>query len=127
MRALERIYCKCREALTKVGTDCNNETLHELRKQVKYLKEAMKRLDQSGCAHVTKPIEGAEEIADDLGADHDLAVLDDRIAPHKATMGGDRKEVHALFERRRAELQRKALKNARLLLDKKPRTFGEHL
>ena len=121
---LRRAYRKCRDALAIVGADRNNETLHDLRKQLKYLNEAMRILEQSGSRQLGRRIKRGEAVADQLGSDHDLAVLEQRVAQQE---NADSKIVQALFERRRTKLQHKALRDARLLLQKRPRVFIDGL
>lgn len=81
----------------------DDRRLHELRKQVKHLAAALPLLPLPD----TRRAALAESLGDTLGADRDLALLQE-----KARLG---KALRKKAERRRAKLQKKALKQARQL------------
>ena len=111
---LERIYRKGRAALALAQARGSDRSLHELRKQVKYLGAALEIL------HFKKFNKRTDGIAETLGDDHDLAMLRRRL-------GHADRELIAWANRRRRKLQKQALKNARRLYRSKPRTFVESL
>lgn len=111
---LERIYRKGRKALAEARARGTDRSLHEARKQVKYLGAALKILE---IARFKKIIDG---IADALGDDHDLALLRRRF-------GFTDRALVAWIDRRRGKLQMRALKDARRLYRSKPRPFVESL
>ncbi len=119
-----RIYRTGRGALRQAQAEAGDAALHELRKQIKYLGAAMKILDAAGISGVDKRIERADAIAELLGDDHDLAVLQSRIAAldnAKAEQAND--QLGMELRRRRARLQQRALRSARLLYRQKARDF----
>ena len=60
-----------------------------------------------------------------IGDDHDLAVLREAAAERAGTLEGDELErLRELVDRRRARLQRKALKGAKKLYAPKPREIA---
>ena len=87
-----------------------DETLHEWRKRVKDLWYVLDILQPIRPAFTKRRGEEAHKLADDLGDDHDLAVLrqvlsdlEDRHGVHAA-----RDVILPLIDRRRAELQQDA-------------------
>ena len=121
--SLEAIYRQGRKALRGAEAARSDETLHELRKQVKYLGAAMKYCVEMGAPALATRIERADSIADDLGDDHDLAVLQAKLATMPADAGHTHVVIASRSKRARTALQKKALKNARLLYRRKPSRF----
>ena len=113
---LKRIYRRGRKALSGARALGSDRNLHEARKQVKYLGYAMEILGPVEAPRLARLAKRADSIAERLGEDHDLAVLRRRL---------DRadRELLARIERRRAKLQKKALKKARRLYRLKPKAF----
>ena len=107
---LERIYRKGREALALAQARGSDRSLHELRKQVKYLGAALEIL------HFKKFNKRTDGIAEALGDDHDLAMLRRRL-------GHADRELIAWTDRRRRKLQKRALKSAGQLYRRKPKEF----
>ena len=124
---IDRIYRKGRKALAQVESDCSDENLHEARKQAKYIGQAMEIFEPLKARHLAKRIRRAESIADCLGEDHDLAILQDRIAKLSAGSHAAYKGLLAPIEHRRKKLQRKALKQGRRLYKSKAKAFIERL
>jgi CHAD domain len=126
-RGVERIYRKGRKAFSDAEADRSDATLHESRKQTKYLGKALEVLEPgAGMAARAKRARRAESIADVLGDDHDLAVLEQRLAARAASASAGRAIVTRI-ERRRKQLQRKAAKQSRRLYRRKPGAFVEAL
>ncbi|CAN0449421.1 unnamed protein product, partial [Phaeothamnion confervicola] len=113
--ALQRIYRRGCQALGATHADHSDENLHELRKHAKFLAHAVETL-----AHGRNPVRGerfrlARSIASRLGDDRDLARLHALIA---AAPVADRTVCAPMLEHLahcRAQLQRKALKQAHRL------------
>jgi CHAD domain-containing protein len=132
--ALRRLYRKARRQLDRADRSHakGQDALHEWRKQVKYLVNAVEELRQHLGPRADKLTERADAIADDLGAEHDLAVLAGRIA---ATGSGavaalDEPGVTALgrlIDRRRRKLRRRAVAMGRRVFRRKPRRFLKRL
>lgn len=115
---LRRVYARGRKALGRVGSTKTDRTLHELRKQAKYLELAMAALEPAKVKPASKIADSAGAIAKRLGEDRDLAVLD--AALRKAKAGP------ALFSRfapLRRKLQKEALKRAERLYRRRPKGF----
>jgi CHAD domain-containing protein len=94
-KPLQRIYRRGRKAGTTAKRDGSVEAMHEWRKQVKYLLNALEMLR----AHPHRAAL-ADELADALGEDHDLALL------YPLAPAGLQKKI----ARRRAHLQALAFK-----------------
>ena len=121
-RGIEQIYRKGRKAFTRAGQDGCDETLHESRKQTKYLGQALEVLAPARRGGIGKRVKCAESIADALGDDHDLVVLREKLAA-RSRSGSSRQEILTLIERRREKLQRKAAKQSRRLYGDKAKAF----
>lgn len=117
-RAGRRTFAGAREA----GTP---EALHEWRKQVKYLSNALSALDVSTSSQVAKTEERAGELADRLGDDHDLAELARYVALDADSMidAAARKNLAKLIERERAKLRKSAYALGAKIYDEKPKHF----
>jgi CHAD domain-containing protein len=119
---LRRIYQKGRKALAIVCADPTPENLHEWRKQVKYLGQAMGMWETQGADGVKELIKCADKLADLLGTDHDLVVFEERLeeldAPHPI-----RPAITRDIAGRRFKLLNKALKRGHRLFKAKPRLF----
>jgi len=120
----ERVYRKGRKALRKARAEGSTESLHESRKQVKYLQQAAAIVANGASRRLKKLAKRAESVAERLGDDHDLALLQAKLAALPAQSKAESKLI-ARIETRRARLQRKALKQARRLYRKKPAAFLE--
>lgn len=131
--ALRRLYRKARRQLDRAGQHHaeDEDAVHEWRKQVKYLLNAAEELREHLGPRADKLIERTDAIADDLGTEHDLAVLSERIAstqpagaaPEDPAMDALRRVI----ERRRSKLRRRALALGRRVYQRKPARFLERV
>ena len=119
---LERVYRKGRKALKRARSERSTASLHESRKQVKYLQQALAIVADSKSHRLKKLTKRAQAVAARLGDDHDLAALCARLAalPVRSKAQG---KLIARVEVRRAKLQKSAFKRARRLYSKKPAAF----
>jgi CHAD domain-containing protein len=124
-KGLRRIYRRGRRALDMARSKQSPLNLHELRKQAKYLRNA---IDGEGIP-VRHPRDAKKFniLADWLGEYHDLDVLL-TIADRDKTPLKDnaRKSLVAAIKRREDKLQRRSLRLAKRLFARKPRTFVAH-
>jgi CHAD domain-containing protein len=126
---LRRIYRKGRKAYAEAKTVPTTEALHEWRKQVKYLLNAIDGLHSSkknqGRGKVEEVLKRADRLADYLGDDHELAMLVQETARGAyASIEGDViKRLDALIESRRKKLQKRAFRLGKKLYDDKPKQF----
>ena len=119
---LQRIYRKGRKVLPRARHAQTSEVLHEWRKQVKYLFNAMASLSGSRAHHSRKALKRAERVANWLGDDHDLAMLHDAIHDRSIDAGAAA-TLNGLIVLRRAKLQARAFHGGRKLFARKPRRF----
>ena len=129
---LRRIYRKGRKAAAEAKADPATETLHEWRKQVKYLLNAVEGLheglpvsENKGNKGAKKILKRADQLADLLGNDHELAMISREIdrAEYVSVNAAVITTLHRLIDRWRAKLQKRAFKSGRKLYDQKPRQF----
>lgn len=73
--AFKRVYAAGRLAARKSQTDLDDHSLHEWRKQVKYLRHALQVFAPLRPAKLKKHARLARRLADSLGDGHDLALL----------------------------------------------------
>jgi CHAD domain-containing protein len=122
----ERVYRKGRKALKRARAAGTTESLHESRKQVKYLQQALAVVANSGSHGLRKLEKRAGKVADRLGDDHDLAMLEAKLAALPARSKAQRKLL-ARIEARRAKLQKAALKLARRMYRRKAAVFVDRV
>jgi hypothetical protein len=122
---LKWIYLHGYRAFHEASESRTDENLHEWRKRVKDLWYVMDLLQPIRPGFTEGWGEEAHKLADDLGDDHDLAVLRQVF-----TDPGDRLGVPAagvvivpLIDRRRVELQQDAFTRGRNLYGERPKRF----
>jgi CHAD domain-containing protein len=133
--ALRRLYRDARRALGRADRRRHagaEDALHEWRKQVKYLLNAVEEMRPHLGPRADKLIERTDAIADDLGDEHDLAVLSERITSAAIAADADSidpgmRALRRLIERRRRKLRRRALAMGRRVHGHKPARFLKRL
>ena len=114
---MDRMYRKGRSAFAEARKSGTDGRLHEWRKQVKYLLHQVELVRGFGVRHLAKPRRQADRLAETLGDDHDLAVLESKIRGFEVagklhrpdgTPDGATDALEKRLERRRSALQRKA-------------------
>jgi len=120
-----RIYRAGRRAGRAARRSPDMLTLHQWRKKVQYLSHALQILEplQSG----RRPQIGARarRLAESLGDDHDLALLQAAVAARRLRAADG--PLLAAIEQRRASLQTKALTAGKRLYQRKPRAMTAHI
>lgn len=119
--ALARIHRKARNAFTDAERTPLPDTLHECRKQAKYLLAASAALRASGVRHLGKSCRRAERLAERLGDLRDLDALAGALSEligHAGTA-----TLRERIEGRREKLQRKALRGGRKLFKRSSKRF----
>jgi len=124
LEGLRKLYRKARKAEAAAISGGESAAFHELRKQVKYLFNATAPLQESGDGALSKARDRADQLADELGDDHDLAVLCERALRRPGAEKPEAIEaLAALVRKRRAKLQKRAIRLGEKLFDRKPRKF----
>jgi CHAD domain-containing protein len=120
-----RVYQSGRRAFARVQQRTTDARLHEWRKQVKYLFNQFDIVSRMSGGHFTKIRKQSDRLAEWLGQDHDLAVLQQKIGQISSAEGlaADSREVRVWTDRvrrQRAALQRKARKLGKQLYSQRP-------
>jgi CHAD domain-containing protein len=124
-RAVRR-YAKGRDALREVNGERTVERLHRWRKQAKYLYLQLELLAPISTPAIARRADELHSLLDDLGEDHDLALLHRRVAEHMRDLPKEL-EGTALFsaiERSRRELQSRALSRGGRLYRGRPASLA---
>jgi CHAD domain-containing protein len=122
---LRRLYRRGRRAADDARRDPSTENRHELRKRAKDLWYATQILRGAGTSRLRRIRRGAHELSDLLGEDHDLALLRGKVVEggRELPEPADQVALVGVIDRRRDQLERKALRRAKRLYDPKPRAF----
>ena len=122
---LRRIYRQGGERYRQARRDPSAERLHEWRKRVKDLRHAGEVLAPAGRDRMSWVAKTADRLGETLGEDHDLAVLDDLVRDRRELFRSkrDRRALRGLIARRRAKLQRRAMRLGRELYRDGPDRF----
>ncbi len=122
--ALRSTYRRARRALRHARAARATEDLHEWRKQTKYLWHQLQILTPLATGPVGELADEFHHLADYLGDEHDLAVLRERVsAPTNGMSETASSALKTLIDRRRGELQDKALALGERLYADKSKTF----
>ncbi len=116
---LRATYRRARRALRNARSDRATDDLHEWRKQTKYLWHQLQILTPLAIGPIGELADEFHQLADYLGDEHDLAVLRERVAASG--------ELTSLIDRRRQELQEKALTLGERLYADKSKAFVHRL
>jgi CHAD domain-containing protein len=125
---LRRAYSRGRKRLAEAASEPSDERLHEWRKRSKDLWYHL-RLLRPAWRPVLEPLaDQAHELTDLLGDDHDLVVLEGRIAETDIPLSDEqRRDLGGLIARRRAELQAQAFALGERLYAEKPKAFARRI
>jgi CHAD domain-containing protein len=127
--ALRRTYKKTRKAAAIAGQQRTDATLHEWRKQLKYLVYELQLLQPLRPKYLGRRLLMARRLAELLGIDHDLAVLRQKVSL-KAARAIPRAELSAfvaMLDRRRLAAQMKSYTVGRRLFAQTPRRLVHRL
>ena len=123
---LKQSYRRGRRAHACAAKEPTTENLHEWRKRVKDLWHHVEILQPARPEVLDELAERTHELADLLGDDHDLAVMQGLIG-EGIVAPGDAAAVRPLLESRRAELQAAALARGEELYRERPKAFVARL
>jgi len=119
---LKRIYRKARKSAKIARTEKSDQTLHEARKQAKYLATATQILDPDKRGRIANIARAADKVAKRLGDDHDLSVFLAEL-PRQPNS----KDLAAKVAQMRRKLREKALKRTQKLYKAKTKAFVARL
>jgi CHAD domain-containing protein len=125
---LTRIYREGRQRGRLARRQGSTESLHDWRKRVKDLRYATAMLSRPGRPgrRLRTVTRRADRLGELLGAEHDLALLAERVRQEKSCFDGERatrKDLLRLIARRRKRLHRRALSLGKSLYRRRPRRF----
>jgi CHAD domain-containing protein len=126
---LRRVYRTGHRALSLAADDPSVANLHEWRKQAKYLWHQLQLLEPAWTGSEHELGDQVHELSQLLGDDHDLAVVRQTLAADPVTYGGHRvlKDMFAVVDRQRQELERQAFALGRLLYKDPPKVFTSRI
>jgi len=124
---VEDVFRRGRQAMIRAEAKGRAEDFHEWRKQVKYLRHQFGLLRQVW-PDVLDAMEGtADELGERLGADHDLAVLRERVETEPSLAPAVRRALLRRIDDRRKDHQRTALVLGGRLYAEKPSALRQRL
>jgi CHAD domain-containing protein len=121
---LTRSYARGRKALARAERAPTDQRLHDWRKRVKDLRYQQQLLRPAFPDVLSAQAKAAKALAELLGDDHDLAVLDARLREHPPAEVADARELVA---HRRDELQDEALRLGRRVYAESPKRFRQRI
>jgi CHAD domain-containing protein len=122
---LERIYRRGRRSMRAAADESSDEHLHEWRKRAKDLWHALQIARPADPKRMKARANRAHRLSDLLGDDHDLAVLREHVARGGSAMQEPaRTALLSVIDRRRASLQREALKLGARVYARRPKRFA---
>jgi CHAD domain-containing protein len=126
---LQDAYQRVRRAFARAQAGRTLPELHEWRKQVKYLRHQLMVLQLLQPDIMEDLAKQAERLGDLLGDDHDLAVLRQVLEAYRERLSdpGAVETLHALIDRRRAELQDEAIALGESWLRGRPKDFANRI
>ena len=124
-----RVYAQGRQSMQYARAEPSVAALHEWRKQAKYLYlqlELLEGLYGPAAAHLAKRL---HVLSDELGEDHDLALLRLSVAAHQEDFANDARaaDFATLIEHTRRALQQRALLRGGRLYRPRPVGFVQRL
>jgi CHAD domain-containing protein len=117
---LKRAYKSGRKAFIETRRRRSDESLHEWRKQTKYFASQLELVLPFGPKRFEKSLKRAKRLGEQLGDDHDLAILTEQIYRHA-------KGKHSPSQDERVQSLIDSLARERRKLQKKARELGRRL
>ena len=128
-KSLKRVYKRGYKALQKAISKPTAENFHDWRKRVKYLRYQLEILSPMWSDVIKSYIEQTHNLTDYLGEEHDLAVLQELVLHHPERFNRQNKlsVLTTLIDRRRQELQSKAISLGKKIYTEKPDDFIDRI
>jgi len=127
-QGLQDTYRRASAAYQEAAANTTVETLHEWRKQVKYLRYQLEILRPLWPERLDELASEADKMGDLLGDDHDLAVLRQMLMdPDHFEDDADGEMLLALIDRRRDEVEQEAMLLGERFFQDRPREFARRL
>lgn len=119
-RGLKLTYRRARKAHAEARAELTTTAIHRWRRRCKDFGYQMQLLRKSDPSTMRRCIRTADQLNDDLGGDHDLAILDRHLAAAADIPDEVREKLTARIARRRKKLQRRAFAAGSGLFFEKP-------
>jgi CHAD domain-containing protein len=124
---VERVYRAGFSQLAEGSRHFSDEDLHELRKQAMYLRQQLEILEPIAPATLRRLARTAHQLADCLGEDHDLAMLNAQLRRSRGDARRSLRPLLGLLGRERAKRRGRALALARRLYREEPKRLSKRL
>jgi CHAD domain-containing protein len=125
---LKKVYDQGYQALGAVQSSPSDASFHEWRKQAKYLRHQVALLRPVQPKRMDAMAKALHELSDYLGDDHDLAVLRGKLLAKTSQAGDAACQLLCIeIDRRRATLQRQALRLGTRIYKEPARKFHSRL
>ena len=125
--AFRRVYAAGSLAARKSRVSRDDHSLHEWRKQVKYLRHALQVFSPLRPSKIKKQARLARRLADSLGDGHDMALLRDAALCDAGSDARSRKPLLAAIDQRKRALRNESFKLGDLAYAKSPREMERRL
>ena len=124
-----RLYRAGRRAFAASRREAAVDTLHAWRKCAKYLSHQLEALSLHCSPETGELARELHSLSDELGEDHDLAMLRVHLACHPEALADaqERRDLVRLIEQARLERQERVLRNAARLYARRPKAFRNDL
>jgi len=124
---VEAVFRRGRRAMARARAKGRAEDFHEWRKQVKYLRHQFELLRRVWPDVLTAMADTADELGERLGADHDLAVVRERVESEESLSPNARRALLGRIDTRRKEHENEAFVLGRRLYAEKPAALQQRL
>ncbi len=124
---IRKVYKRGRKGFAEALDEPTAANLHEWRKQVKYLWYQVRLLRGIWPPLLKSLAEELRELAEELGEDHDLAMLRDALAGLMADDTAELEMMVKVIEKRRAKLQERAMMHGSRIFAERPKAFAGRL
>lgn len=123
---LQKSYSRARENFTRAYKKPDDERFHDLRKAVQWHQRHMVLLTKAWPEYFNVRVAACRELAQDLGYDHDLAMLID-LVERREDPAVDSDAVIQVARSRQAELRAGAFALAERLFEERPAAFTRRI
>jgi Uncharacterized conserved protein len=129
LRGIQSTYAQAKKEMKIAIEENSDESFHQLRKSVKYLRYQLETLESIWPPVVCLMVDQTHQLADLLGLDHDLAVLESLVADEcaKSCEPEEKELLHALVRQRKMELRKEAIVIGDKFFAETPKQFLKRL
>lgn len=126
-RGLSGTYRTAQRSFAKAYGKPSDARFHDLRKAVQWHWRHMALLSRAWPAYFAGRVDACRELAEDLGDDHDLAVLIEAVKRYGGEVEGDRAAMVLLAQSRQQELRMQAYALTERLFAETPKAFTRRM